>query len=265
MHQHLYHKYSIAVALALICCCCAAAEARGVVRSVLDLLQSQLPIYDPSTDDRTPLSLQQLDDRRSRSGSVSPVPSYAATAAQHFTFRRDKAFANYKASRTLYVVAAQDFTTSMACLKRLQAQLSAPAAAAAGGGGRSSGHGGASAGAAGGSGATPLALTGLALELTDAVDALQAELQQLDDEAASAQQVQQLGGTEQQWQQLVAAANSRLDPQHMVAWFAALKQQRVVFLAAVRDLQNTPATGERIMLGISRRPGSDAQMLDTST
>jgi aryl carrier-like protein len=150
-------------------------------------------------------------------------------------YLRDVGFAGITKSRKAYEAAMVTFNSELASLKSFYGQLNAPAAAAA------------AAGAAAelGAAAVKAAVPGIIIyqsNLQAAAEALQEALQELDSKAPLQQQVQEWGGSVQQWQQIIEFTQIGLDPVQMCSWFGKLRQQREVTLQALKQLQRVPQT-----------------------
>jgi hypothetical protein len=157
-------------------------------------------------------------------------------------YNMHKAFGGNSRPRQAYAAAVLDFTTAITFLKSLNSQLHMPAAAAAAAAGRVKNE------ECSDLEVVPVLLEGPSLQLQDAAEGVESALDAFRLEEpqglqAGGTQLQQLSGTQEQWEQIVAAAGAGLDPGEMVQWLKALKQQRDALNKATSALEEVPEAG----------------------
>lgn len=215
--------------------CCITAEARSVVQDALHSLE-QLPIYDiDHLGNRQPLTLEHLDSRSKQMAEQAGIEAGSM-------YNMHKAFGGNSRPRQAYAAAVLDFTTAITFLKSLNSQLHMPAAAAAAAAGRVKNE------KCSDLEVVPVVLEGLSLQLQDAADGVESALDAFRLEEpqglqAGGAQLQQLSGSQEQWEQIVAAAGTGLDPGELVQWLKALKQQRDALNKATSALEEVPEAG----------------------
>lgn len=179
----------------------------------LNLLQSGLAAF--AAGQTQPFSYAQLPRHQTAAGELLDPFAGQATAKQ------------------AHEAACQHLNTNFAHLKGLRARLSAP--------GRQADPGSSSAGVQVASSSGSALLRS---RLTAASAQLQESIPDLRECAPEASLVEQLGGCEEQLQEVFTSAQTKLDAHEVQRWFAKLKQQRQVVLDAAAELQWEPVAGE---------------------